>query len=193
MIWRFWGMWVAHVIIWNLTAANKKQHMGICSSDAITGMMGGDDGRRWVGARIRGKEGGEMGSGVGYPLVLSSYLGVSLIYEGRVQVLQKSWPQRAEPFDPSSQLLHPATIQTRQVASSAPLLCCYNLSASANSLKQNKHSVFVRSGCALMEGILLSKQQGVCIKDCGKRLFQQQEIRNVSFVGARMFTAWADV
>lgn len=35
-----------------------------------------------------------------------------------------------------------------------------------------------------MERILLSQKQGVCNKDCGKCVFQQQEIRNVSSVGA---------
>lgn len=43
----------------------------------------------------------------------------------------------------------------------------------------------MRSDCSLMERILLSQQQGVCNKDCGKCVFQQQEIRNVSSV--RMF------
>ncbi len=42
------------------------------------------------------------------------------------------------------------------------------------------------SGCSLMERILLSQQQGVYMKDCGKRVFQQQEILNVSSVEAKM-------
>lgn len=87
---------------------------------------------------------------------------------------------------PAQTAAAPANTQTRQVAYSAPLLCCYHLSPSANSFKQNKRSLLMRSGCS-MERILLSQRQGVCNKDCGKCVFQQQEIHNVSSVGVRMF------
>lgn len=44
-------------IIWILTAANKKQHMDISSSDATTGMQGGRErGRRGVGWEERREE-----------------------------------------------------------------------------------------------------------------------------------------
>lgn len=43
------------------------------------------------------------------------------------------------------------------------------------------------SGCSLIERTLLSQQQGVCNKDYGKCVFQQQEIHNVSSIGAKMF------
>lgn len=65
----------------------------------------------------------------------------------------------------------PAVEQTRQVSSRAPLL---------SSLKQNKRPLFARPGCALMERILFSQQRGLRHEDCGKCVFQKQEIRYVS-------------
>ena len=102
-------------------------------------------------------------------------------------LLWKKRPQLERREAGLRQLPLPATMQTRQVAPSAPLLCCCSLSPSADSLKQNKRSLCERSGCSLMERMLLSPQQGARNKDCGKCVFQQQEIRKVSFVGARMF------
>lgn len=61
-------------MIWSLTAASKeKSHMDICSADATPGMQGGEEGVEW-----EEEKGGEVGSGEGYPLILSSFLGVSL-------------------------------------------------------------------------------------------------------------------
>lgn len=87
--------------------------------------------------------------------------------EGRVT------PAREE-RGPALTAAPPAILQPRQVSLRAappePL----------SSLKQNKRSLFARPGCALMERILFSQQQGVRNEDCGKCVFQKQEIRYVS-------------
>lgn len=176
-----------------LTAANKKKQMGICSSDATPGMQGG--GRR--GAEWEERR--EDGEWWGIPSDYRATWVFPCLNKAEFRHFKDLTPPvpRREPFDPlwcknlpqlesrATQLLLFSTTQTRQVASSAPLLRRYNMSPSANSFKQNKYSVFMLSGCTLTERILLSQQQGVHNKDCGKCVFQQQEIRNVSSVGVK--------
>lgn len=88
----------------------------------------------------------------------------------------------SETFDPKSRKEKKKTRPTQSCNSPLRVRWLLNLSPSENSYKQNKHSVFTRSGSSLMERILLSKQQGVCREDCGKHVFQQQEISEASFL-----------
>lgn len=96
--------------------------------------MGGDE---W-GASMGGKEGGEMGSGEGYPLVLSSSLGVSLFEEAEVQAFQSELrrltpapcccctPRQVAPSAPPLSSVLPLTplnqINTRYLCAQAVLL-----------------------------------------------------------------------
>lgn len=81
------------VIIWNLTQANKKQHMDICSSDATTGMQGG--GRRGGKGRVDlngRKEGRRDGEWWGISPQLNQLLGCFPVLTRQSSGISKSWP-----------------------------------------------------------------------------------------------------
>lgn len=102
-------------------------------------------------------------------------------FPGLTKRCSKTWapPERRltparEERGPALTATLPSISQPRQVS------LCAAPPEPLSSLKQNKRSLFARPGCALMERILFSQQQGVRNEDCGKRVFQKQEIRYVS-------------
>lgn len=130
------------VIIWNLAAANKKQHMGICSSDATTGMWGGGGGRGERGREREESRGERLGVVRDIPSVQPAPWVFPCFNKAEFRHFKELTPAvpRSEPFDPSApageegaraQAAAATLQQTRQVASSAPLLCCYNLCPSS--------------------------------------------------------------